>query len=58
VTQIKMTPDGDTLKIELEGDLAAMLAAASPQAEDLQRTVKLVAGARSRRDLTVWWTSP
>ena len=46
VEEIVLTPEGDTLGIVLKGDLAAMLAAASPQAEaeDLQRQVKMVAG--------------
>ena len=47
VTQITLTPDGDELKVVMEGDLAAMLAAASPSSdsEDLRRQVKVVAGA-------------
>lgn len=46
VEKIVFTPKNGVLEIELEGDLAAMLAAASPkaEAEDLQRTVKMVAG--------------
>ncbi len=47
VEKIVLTPNNGVLEIELEGALAGMLAAASPkaEAEDLQRTVKLVAGA-------------
>jgi hypothetical protein len=46
VEQIVLTPKDETLEIVLKGDLAAMLAAASPQAEaeDMQRQVKMVAG--------------
>ena len=44
--QITLTPDGDELRVVLEGDLAAMLAAASPSSdsEDLRRQTILVAG--------------
>lgn len=51
VGSIVLTPNGETLGIVLKGDLAAMLAAASPKAEsqDLRRQVKLVAGGRCRQ---------
>ena len=47
VHQIRLTPGPDRLEITLIGDLAAILAAARPQAEaeDLQRQIKMVAGA-------------
>ena len=46
VEEIVLTPEGETLGIVLKGDLAAMLAAASPRSDsaDLQRQVKVVAG--------------
>ncbi len=46
VEEIVLTPEGETLGIVLKGDLASMLAAASPRSdsEDLRRQVKLVAG--------------
>lgn len=46
VEEILFTPEGETLAIVLKGDLAAMLAAASPKAEasELRRQVTLVAG--------------
>ena len=44
-----LTPADEKLNIVLKGDLAAMLAAASPKAEDLRRQVTLVAGGRVRR---------
>ena len=46
VEEIVLTPDGDALGIVLKGDLAAMLAAASPkqEASEIRRQVKLVAG--------------
>lgn len=56
VEEIVLTPEGDKLGILLKGDLAAMLAAASPkaEAEDLQRQVKVVAGARNQHYLQLW----
>ena len=47
VERIVLTPEGDALAIRLEGDLAAMLAAAVPKgdSEELRRQVKVVAGA-------------
>ena len=46
VEEIVLTPDNGKLGIVLKGDLAAMLAAASPRSDsaDLQRQVKVVAG--------------
>jgi hypothetical protein len=44
------------MEILLKGDLAAMLAAASPKSDpdDLRRQVKLVAGACNQRYLQLW----
>jgi DNA invertase Pin-like site-specific DNA recombinase len=46
VEEIVLTPEGEQLGIVLKGDLAAMLAAASPKAEssEMRRQVTLVAG--------------
>jgi hypothetical protein len=51
--------DGDGELEIVKGDLAAMLAAASPkaEAEDLRRQVTVVAGACNRRCLARWWTA-
>jgi hypothetical protein len=59
VEEIVFTPAGDSLAIVLKGDLAAMLAAASPKAKDseMRRQVTLVAGGCSRRNLASWWTA-
>jgi site-specific DNA recombinase len=50
IDAIVMTPDGDGLRIELKGNLAAMLGAAqnakrSPETGDLSLQVVMVAGA-------------
>ena len=47
VEEIVLTPEGDALGIVLKGDLAAMLAAASPkqEASEMRLQVKVVAGA-------------
>jgi site-specific DNA recombinase len=58
VDAITLTPDqaGETLQIELRGNLAAMLGATvqtkrSPETDDLSLQVSLVAGARNQRNL-------
>ncbi len=58
VDAIVLTPDqaGETLQIELRGNLAAMLGATvqtkrSPEADDLSLQVSLVAGARNHLTL-------
>jgi len=61
VDAIVLTPDqdGETLQIELRGNLAAMLRATvqtkrSPESDDLSLQVSLVAGARNRHYLQLW----
>ena len=61
VDAIVLTPDrgGETLQIELKGNLAAMLGAAqnakrSPETDDLSLQVEMVAGACNRRYLRLW----
>jgi hypothetical protein len=56
VDEIVLTPDGEKPEIVLKGDLAAMLAAASPkqEASEMRRQVTLVAGACKRRG-SAWW---
>ena len=46
VEEIVLTPEAGKLAIVLKGDLAGMLAAASPRSDsaDLQRQIKVVAG--------------
>jgi hypothetical protein len=44
VEQIRLTPRDGVLAIDVKGNLAAMLGAASPR-EDWQRQITLVAGA-------------
>jgi site-specific DNA recombinase len=58
---IVLTPDqgGETLLIELKGNLAAMLGATvqtkrSPESDDLSLPVSLVAGARNHHYLQLW----
>ena len=55
VEEIVLTPEQGKLGIVLKDDLAAMLAAASPRSdsEDVQRQVKLVAGARNANERTL-----
>ena len=60
IDAIVLTPDQGELRIELKGNLAAMLSATtnakrSPETGDLSLQVVMVAGARSRCDLTDWW---
>ena len=59
IDSIVLIPDEGQLRIELRGNLAAMLAAAqktkrSPETGDLFVPIQLVAGARSRRYLQLW----
>jgi hypothetical protein len=56
VEEMVLTPEQGKLGLVLKGDLAAMLAAASPRSDsaDLQRQVKVVAGACNRRYLQLW----
>jgi len=61
VDAIVLTPDqgGETLQIELRGNLAAMLGATvqtkrSPESDDLSLQVSLVAGARNQHYLQLW----
>ena len=51
VEEIRLTPRDGVL--DVKGNLAAMLAKASP-AEDWERQLALVAGARNRRYLQLW----
>ena len=44
VEEIRLTPRGGVLEIDVKGNLAAMLTAASP-GQDWQRQLSLVAGA-------------
>jgi hypothetical protein len=59
-----LTPDraGETLQIELKGNLAAMLGATvqtkrSPESDDLSLQVSLVAGARNPLNWEFSWTA-
>jgi site-specific DNA recombinase len=64
VDAIVLTPgqDGETLQIELRGNLAAMLGATvqakrSPESDDLSLQVSLVAGARNHLNLEFVWAA-
>jgi hypothetical protein len=64
VDAIVLTPDraGETLQIELKGNLAAMLgvtvqAKRPPEADDLSLQVSLVAGACNQLNLEFSWTA-
>ena len=64
VDAIVLTPDqgGETLQIELGGNLAAMLGATvqtkrSSESDDLSLQVSLVAGARNHLDLEFAWAA-
>ena len=62
VDSVLLTPDGDKLRIELRGNLAAMLGAAqktrrSPETGDLLLQISLVAGARNQLYLEFTWTA-
>ena len=59
IDAIVLIPEGDQLRIELKGNLAAMLTAAqktkrSPETGDLLVPIQMVAGARSHRHLPLW----
>jgi DNA invertase Pin-like site-specific DNA recombinase len=59
IDAITLTPDQGELRIELKGNLAAMLSAAtnakrSPETGDLSLQVQMVAGARNQRYLQLW----
>ena len=59
IDAIVLTPDQGELRIELKGNLAAMLGAAqnakrSPETGDVSLQVEMVAGARNRRYLQLW----
>ena len=58
---IILTPDEGALRIELKGNLAAMLSAAtnakrSPDTGDLSLQVEMVAGARNHLNLEFPWS--
>jgi hypothetical protein len=62
IDSIVLIPEDGQLRIELRGNLAAMLTAAqqrkrSPETGDLLMPIQLVAGARSRRQLAAWWVA-
>jgi len=59
IDAIVLIPDQGALRIELKGNLAAMLSAAtnakrSPETGDLSLQVQMVAGACSHRYLRMW----
>ena len=59
IDAIVLTPDQNELRIELRGNLAAMLSAAtnatrSPETGDLSLQVQMVAGACNQRYLQLW----
>jgi len=59
IDSIVLTPEEGQLRIELKGNLAAMLGAAqqtkrSPETGDLFVPIQLVAGARNQRYLQLW----
>jgi hypothetical protein len=59
IDSIVLIPDEGQLRIELRGNLAAMLTAAqqtkrSPETGDLLVPVQMVAGARNQRYLQLW----
>ena len=59
IDAIVLTPNEGTLQIELRGNLAAMLSAAtnakrSPETGDLSLQVQMVAGARNQHYLQLW----
>jgi hypothetical protein len=60
IDSIVLTPDHGQLRIELRGNLAAMLTAAqqtkrSPETGDVLVPVQLVAGVRCRHGQRVFW---
>jgi hypothetical protein len=59
IEAIVLIPDEGALRIELKGNPAAMLSAAtnakrSPETGDLSLQVEMVAGARNQRYLQLW----
>jgi hypothetical protein len=59
IEAIVLTPENGQLRIQVRGNLAAMLTAAqktkrSPETGDLLVPVQLVAGARCQRYLQLW----
>jgi hypothetical protein len=59
IDAITLTPEQGELRIELKGNLAAMLSAAtnakrSPETGDLSLQVQMVAGACNQRYLQLW----
>jgi site-specific DNA recombinase len=59
IDAIVLTPEQNELRIELKGNLAAMLSAAtnakrSPETGDLSLQVEMVAGARNQHYLQLW----
>jgi hypothetical protein len=59
IDAIILTPSQGELRIELRGNLAAMLSAAtnakrSPETDDLSLQVEVVAGARNQHYLQLW----
>jgi len=59
IDAIILTPTDGALRIELKGNLAAMLSAAtnakrSPETGDLSLQVEMVAGARNQHYLQLW----
>lgn len=62
IEAIVLTPEKSQLRMELKGNLAAMLAAAqktkrSPETGDLFVPIQLVAWARNPLDLEFAWTA-
>jgi hypothetical protein len=62
IDAIVLTPDQGEIRIELKGNLAAMLGAAqnakrSPETGDLSLQVVMVAGARNQLYLEFTWTA-
>ena len=56
VEEIRLTPRDGVLAVDVKGNLAAMLAAASPN-EDWQRQTALVAGAHRCWRSEGWWVA-
>ena len=62
IDAVVLTPNQGELRIELKGNLAAMLGATvqtkrSPESDDLSLQVSLVAGARNHLNLEFWWAA-
>ena len=63
IDSIVLMPDEGQLRIELKGNLAAMLTAAqqtkrSPETGDLHVPIQMVAGAGNQRYLQLWRAAP